>query len=91
MKLLSTRARAQLWKLQDTVRLAAQEREKLWRVLISAREALAEEARRELWLEFSCVDHEYRYAVTRLAQFVERHGHATDSDEPGYDGSVTRP
>ncbi len=89
MKLLSTRTRAQLWKLQDAVRQAAQERDKVLRVLMSARDALAPEARHELWLEFSCVDQEYRYAVDCLAQFVERHGSATGDGESESDNGVT--
>lgn len=78
MKLLSTRARAELWKLQGAVRRAADERNKVLRVLLNARGALAREAQHELWLEFSCVDQEYRYSVTKLAAFCERHGLASD-------------
>jgi hypothetical protein len=90
VKLLSTRTRAQLWKLQEAVRQAAQEREKVLRVLVNGRAALAPEARHELWLEFSCVDQEYRYAVDSLAQFVERHGSAADGDRlPEPDAGVT--
>lgn len=89
MKLLSTRSRARLWKLQDAVRRASQEREKVLRVLLNARDALAAEAQRELWLEFSCVDQEYRCAVTRLEHFVEQHGSATSEDDAAMDGSAT--
>lgn len=81
MKLLSTRARAQLWKLQDAVRQADQEREKILRVLLNAREALAPQARHELWLEFSWMDQEYRFHVLQLTCFCERHGTATGSDD----------
>jgi hypothetical protein len=90
VKLLSTRARAQLWKLQDAVRQAAQERDKVLRVLMNARSALAPEARHELWLEFSCVDQEYQFQVRQLAEFCERHGSAAGAGEVALrDGSVT--
>jgi hypothetical protein len=89
VKLLSTRARAQLWKLQDAVRQTARERDSTLRVLLNAREALAPEARRELWLEFSCVDQEYRYAVSQLALFVEQHGSGASGSEAARDGSST--
>jgi hypothetical protein len=90
VKLLSTRTRAQLWKLQEAVRRTAQEREKVLRVLVNARVALAPEARHELWLEFSCVDQEYRHAVDSLERFVEGHGSAANSDRlPEPDAGVT--
>jgi hypothetical protein len=90
VKLLSTRTRAQLWKLQDAVRQAAQEREKVLRVLMNARGALAPEARHELWLEFSCVDQEYQFQVRQLTEFCERHGSATGSNSrPLSDNGVT--
>jgi hypothetical protein len=90
VKLLSTRARAQLWKLQDAVRQAAQERDKVLRVLMNARGALAPEARHELWLEFSCVDQEYQFQVRQLAEFCERHGSAAGGGGVALrDGSVT--
>jgi hypothetical protein len=90
VKLLSTRARAQLWKLQDAVRQAAQEREKLLRVLLNARDALAPEARHELLLEFACVDQEYQFQVARLADFCERHGSDTGGDgEPAPESQAT--
>jgi hypothetical protein len=89
VKLLSTRARAQLWKLQDAVRQASQERQKILKVLMNASEALALEARRELWLEFACLDQEYRHAVTQLGQFVEKHGSATGDGDSGLEGNAT--
>jgi hypothetical protein len=73
VKLLSTRARAELWKLQDAVRHAGDERNKLLRVLMNAREALAMDAQRELWMEFSWADQEYRFRVSQLAEFCDRH------------------
>ena len=88
MKLLSTRTRARLWKLQDAVRHAATEREKVLKVLLNAREALAMEARREMLLEFSCVDQEYRCAVSRLASFVEKHGSEAADQEAVLNGDA---
>jgi hypothetical protein len=73
VKLLSTRARAQLWKLQDAVKETAGERNRVLRVLLHAHGALVEEAQRELWREFSQADQEYRYCVVELASFCERH------------------
>jgi len=84
VKLLSTRACAKLWKLQDSVREAAGDRNRLLRVLLHAHGALAGEAQREMWLEFSCADQEYRYAVTNLARFCESHG-AAIADTAGKD------
>jgi hypothetical protein len=71
---MSTRARAQLWKLQESVRGTARERDRLMRVLNSSRTALTAEARHELWMEFSLADQEYRFAVAELAQFCNHHG-----------------
>jgi hypothetical protein len=73
-RLLSTRARAQLWKLQEEVRTAMKERERLLRILSSSRTALTPSAHRELWMEFSCADQEYRHAVSQLQGFCEKHG-----------------
>lgn len=73
MKLLSTRARARLWKLQERVRSASRERERLLRLVESARLALAPSARRDLWMEFCCADSEYRHAVAELEKFCNGH------------------
>jgi len=73
MKLLSTRARAKLWRLQTAVREAAKERDGLLRILISSRAVLTPEAQLEHWMEFACADQEYRHAVTNLADFVSTH------------------
>jgi hypothetical protein len=73
-RLLSTRARAQLWKLQEEVRMAMRERERLLRILSSIRTSLTPSAYHELWMEFSCADQEYRHAVAQLQQFCEKHG-----------------
>lgn len=79
MKLLSTRARAKLWKLQEGVRATAKERERLLRVLGSGRTVLARSAHHDLWMEFSCADQEYRYAVTELQSFCEQHTQTSTS------------
>jgi hypothetical protein len=73
VKLLSTRARAQLWQLQVAVRAAAKVRDQSLPMLLRARRAITQDALRELWLEFSCADQEYRNAVSQLAMFVEKH------------------
>lgn len=73
-RLMSTRARAQLWKLQEAVRLTARERDQLLRHLDSCRLALSPSARRDLWLEYSLAEQEYRHAVAALAHFCEEHG-----------------
>jgi len=80
VKLLSTRARAELWKLQAAVRSAAEERNKVLRVMISGRGALTRDAQHELWMEFSWADQEYRFTVMQLAAFCERHGVRTALD-----------
>lgn len=74
MKLLSTRARAELWKLQASMRHAADERSKVLRVLLGSRTALTPAAQHDLWLEFAWVDQEYRFAVMQLAAFCAKHG-----------------
>lgn len=79
---MSTRARAKLWKLQETVRAAAQERDRLMRRLQSGRTALTADAHREIWMEFSLADQEYRFAVAELASFCELHGAAVGGGEP---------
>ena len=76
MKLLSTRARAQLWKLQESVRSTSRERERLRRLLDSSRTLLAPSAHRDLWMEYSCADLEYRCAVSALQDFCDRHEEA---------------
>jgi prephenate dehydratase len=73
LKLLSTRARAELWRLQAAMRHAAEERNNVTRILLTSRSALTPDAQRELWLEFSWADQEYRHAVAQLAAFCEKH------------------
>ena len=74
MKLLSTRACAELWRLQSSLRQAAEERNTVLRMLLANRNVITTSAQRELWLEFACMDQEYRYAVAKLAGFCATHG-----------------
>ena len=76
-RFLSTRARAQLWKLQEAVRSTGRERDRLLRVMDSSRTSLLAEAQREIWMEFSLADQEYRHAVACLADFVAQHAAST--------------
>jgi hypothetical protein len=82
MKLLSTRARAELCKLQVAVRSAAKVRDQSLPLLLRARKAVTQEALRQLWLEFSCADQDYRHAVSRLAEFVHKHAPEQRLDPP---------
>jgi hypothetical protein len=77
VKLLSTRARSELWKLQRAVRSAAEERNNVIRILLTSRSALTVGAQRDLWLEFSWVDQEYRICVIQLSAFCTKHGSKT--------------
>jgi hypothetical protein len=73
MKLLSTRARAELWRLQSAMREAMKERDRLLRLLSSSREALTLDAQHDVCMEYVCADQEYRHAVMRLSEFVRAH------------------
>lgn len=77
MKLLSTRARAELWRLQNAMRLASKDRDRLLRMLGSSRAALSADAQRDICLEFACADQEYRHTVALLAEFVRHHDAVT--------------
>jgi hypothetical protein len=74
VKLLSTRARAELWKLQAVLHKVADERNGLLKVLLDSPGVLTPGAQRELWLEFSWLDQEYRFCVAQLVAFCEKHG-----------------
>jgi hypothetical protein len=76
MKLLSTRARTELTRLQNAVRAAGKERERALRMLSSSRAALSVEAQRDICMEFACADQEYRYALMGLQSFCEKHSAA---------------
>lgn len=80
MKLLSTRACAELWRLQSSLRKAAVERDTVLRILLANRNVITPSAQRELWLEFACMDQEYRYAVMQLAGFCGAHGRVRPED-----------
>jgi hypothetical protein len=79
---MSTRApppaASRVWR----VRAAARERDRLMHMLDSGRTMLAPEARRELWMEFSLADQEYRFAVAALAGFCQTHGMQEQVAEP---------
>lgn len=79
MKLLSTRARAELWKLQGALRKSAEERNSVFRHLLVSRRVLTDSAQRDLWLEFSWVDQEYRFCVMQLSNFCAKHGPRANS------------
>lgn len=74
MKLLSTRARAELWRLQAALNKTADERSKVLKMLLDSPGILTAGAQQELWLEFSWIDQEYRFCVMQLAAFCEKHG-----------------
>jgi hypothetical protein len=73
LRLLSTRARAELWRCQATLRATAEERRAALRVLLASRHTVIGPAQRELWQEFSYIDQEYRFAVLQLADFCNDH------------------
>ena len=73
MKLLSTRARAELWKLQAALHKIADERNEVLKILLDSPGVITADAQRELWLEFSWIDQEYRFCVMQLVEFCERH------------------
>ena len=74
MKLLSTRARAELWKLQTALHKIADERNAILKMLLDSPGVLTAGAQHELWLEFSWLDQEYRFCVAQLVAFCEKHG-----------------
>ena len=71
MKPLSTQVRVELWQLQDAVRHAGRDRDRLLRILNSIPAVVSGDARRETCLEFISADREYRQAVRRLTAFVQ--------------------
>jgi hypothetical protein len=79
MVILSRRSMAKLRMLQSGVLELAANRNKVLRMFIASRHATTPEAQRELWLEFSWADQEYRSAVHDLAQFCR----AGQRAEPG--------
>jgi hypothetical protein len=75
-RLMSTRARTQLWRLQEAVRACAAKRDELMRRCEAARLVLMPEALRELWMEFCLAEQEYRIAIANLDEFCTRHSNA---------------
>ena len=69
---IPTRARTALWKLQTELQEAVEERNAVLQALSSGWIALTPDSRREMWLEFSWLDHEYRLRVIRLGQLCEQ-------------------
>jgi hypothetical protein len=70
---------AKLRTLQSGVLELAANRNKVLRMFIASRHATTPDAQRELWLEFSWADQEYRSAVHDLAKFCQ----ASRRLEPG--------
>jgi hypothetical protein len=69
VKRLSAKARRKLGELQqDVLRLAA-DRSLSIRVLSAARSTTMPSAQSDFWLEYLWIEHEYRCAVKRLAQY----------------------
>lgn len=69
---ISTRARTALWKLQTELHTAVEERNAVLQALSAGWIALTPDSRREMWMEFSWLDHEYRLRVIRLGDFCEQ-------------------
>ena len=69
MRLSSRRMQAQLTALQTSVLELAGRRNTALRLLAASRRVATDAAQREVWLEFSWADQEYRIAVQRLARF----------------------
>jgi hypothetical protein len=88
VKLLSTRARAELWKLQNALREACTVRNESLPRIFQGRKVITQEALHEMWLEFSCADQEYCHAVRQLAAFVEKH--ASNQDDQSAPNQSTK-
>jgi hypothetical protein len=78
-KLLSRRALAELGELQGLMRELSTDRDAALRIFAASRSAATAWAQRELWLEFSWLDQEYRVAVSRLARFCAEHRDAAEA------------
>jgi hypothetical protein len=81
MKLLSRRAFAELSVLQASVREFAIDRDAALRVFRASRNVAIASAQEEIWLEFSWLDQEYRFAIRKLAAFCARHATPVTCDE----------
>ena len=73
VRILSRRALEELSALQATVHALGPPRNAALRLLLASRDSTTRIAQHEFWLEFSWLDHEYRAAVRRLAQFCRLH------------------
>ena len=69
---ISTRARTALWKLQSELQAAVEERNVVLQALANGWIALTPDSRREMWMEFSWLDHEYRMRVIRLGELCDQ-------------------
>ena len=73
VRILSRRALDELSALQATVHALGPPRNAALRLFLASRHSTTRIAQHEFWLEFSWLDHEYRAAVRRLAQFCRLH------------------
>ena len=73
VRILSRRALDELSALQATVHALGPPRNAALRIFLASRHSTTRIAQHEFWLEFSWLDHEYRAAVRRLAQFCRLH------------------
>jgi hypothetical protein len=73
VRILSRRALEELSALQATVHALGPPRSAALRLFLASRHSTTRIAQHEFWLEFSWLDHEYRAAVRRLAQFCRLH------------------
>lgn len=70
---LSRRATGELGALEASVQELGSHRSAALRLFMASRNATTRLAQHEFWLEFSWIDHEYRAAVRRLAEFCAGH------------------
>lgn len=72
-KSLSRRAVEELGALEASLQQLGTDRSAALQLLLASRSATTPLTQREFWLEFSWIDHEYRAAVRRLAEFCAEH------------------
>lgn len=60
--------------------MSGRDRDRSMRLLALSRAALTTEAYRELWMDFSLVDQEYRHAIMQLHEFCTRHDEAVERE-----------
>jgi hypothetical protein len=73
VRILWRQAQEELGALQVTVNALGDTRNAALRRFVASRHSTTSAAQREFWLEFSWLDHEYRAAVRRLAEFCREH------------------